>query len=240
MKLPPERFPGEGRPPGYAGDGPSVLSPGAPIRLPSGGRVGPGFRRGSAFRSEACEAWEFHGSQRGSVPTAEAERKRENADQYEAGGPSRIQIEPAPRHEFETQVAVDQPRQESAGGNHRDGVDDADQDSHAEIGIDEGAWRLVAAIEVGISAKAEINRHEHQSRAMRDRHGKGPERQLSRSYPSQHPRMAPVDEPEDAEPDDQEAGADLDLWPPLDEGDQHREGKDHAEHRQHMADRQRP
>jgi hypothetical protein len=49
--------------------------------------------------------------------------------------------------------------------------------------------------------------------------------------------MAPVDEPEAAEPDDQEARADLDLSLPLDEGDQQREGKDYHKHRQQMADR---
>src|SRR5262249_48276276 len=32
---------------------------------------------------------------------------------------------------------------------------------------------------------------------MRDRHGEGPEPQLRRSYPRQHPRMASVDEAED-------------------------------------------
>jgi hypothetical protein len=48
--------------------------------------------------------------------------------------------------------------------------------------------------------------------------------------------MASVDEQEDAEPDDQEAGADLNLLLPLDEGDQQRKGKDHHEHRQQMAD----
>jgi hypothetical protein len=42
-----------------------------------------------------------------------------------------------------------------------------------------------------------------------------------------HPRMAPVDEPEDTEPDDQEAGADLDLPLPFDEGDEQREWKEH-------------
>jgi len=49
--------------------------------------------------------------------------------------------------------------------------------------------------------------------------------------------MAPVDEPEDTEPDDQEAGADLDLPLPFDKGDEQSEGKDHQEHRQQMADR---
>ena len=166
-----------------------------------------------------------------------AEHERESTHQDEADGPSRIQVEPAPRHELETQVAVDQPCQESAGCNHRDGVDDGDQDSHAEIGIDEGACRFVASVKVGGHAEPEVNRHEHQSCAMRDRHGERPERQLCRSYPRQHSRMAPVDAPEDTEPDDQEAGTDLDLSLPLDEGDKQREGKDHHEHRQQMADR---
>jgi hypothetical protein len=52
--------------------------------------------------------------------------------------------------------------------------------------------------------------------------------------------MPAVDGPEDAEPDDEEAGADLNLALPLDEGDQQREGKNHREHRQHMSDPQRP
>ena len=91
----------------------------------------------------------------------------------------------------------------------------------AEIGIDEDACRLlVAPVEVGGLAETKIDRHQHQSRAMRDRHGEGPEPQLRRSYPRQHPRMAQVDEQEDAEPHDQEAGADLDLSMPLDDGEQ--------------------
>jgi hypothetical protein len=49
--------------------------------------------------------------------------------------------------------------------------------------------------------------------------------------------MAPVDYSEHTEPDDQEAGTDLDLSLPFDEGNQQREGKDHHEYRQQMADR---
>jgi hypothetical protein len=109
-------------------------------------------------------------------------------------------------------------------------VDNRDQDGHSEIGVDEGVCRLVATVAVGGPAEAEIDRHEHQSCAVSDRHGERPEPQLRRSYPRQHPRMAPVDEPEHAEPDDQEAGADLDLLLPLDEGDQQREGKEHHQH----------
>jgi len=87
------------------------------------------------------------------VPARQVNRKRESAHQCEAKGPSRIQIEPASRHERETQVAIDQPRQEAAGRDHRDGVDDGDQDGHAEIGIDEGTCRLVAPAEVGGTAE---------------------------------------------------------------------------------------
>jgi hypothetical protein len=49
--------------------------------------------------------------------------------------------------------------------------------------------------------------------------------------------MAPVDEAEDTESDDKEAGADLYLALPFDEGDQQREGKDHQQHREQMAGR---
>ncbi len=51
------------------------------------------------------------------------DRKRESAHQDEADGPSHIQIELAPRHELETQVAVDQPRGGFASHHHRDRVD---------------------------------------------------------------------------------------------------------------------
>ena len=49
--------------------------------------------------------------------------------------------------------------------------------------------------------------------------------------------MAPVGEPEETEPDDQEAGTDLDLPLPFDEGDEQREGEKHHEYRQQMAHR---
>ena len=77
------------------------------------------------------------------------DREGQSAHQHEADGPSRIQIEPAPRHELETQVAVDQPRGESASHYHRERVDNGDQDGRAEIGVDEGACRLVASVEFG-------------------------------------------------------------------------------------------
>ena len=98
----------------------------------------------------------------------------------------------------------------------------------------------MAFVEVGGPAKPEIDRHEHQSRAMRDCHGEGPKRQLRRPYPRQCPWMALVDKPEDTEPDDEQAGADLYLALPFDEGDQQREGKKHQKHCKQMAGRQRP
>jgi hypothetical protein len=62
---------------------------------------------------------------------------------------------------------------------------------------------------------------------MSDCHGEGPKPQLRRSYPRQCPWVASIDKPEDTEPDDKEAGADLYLALPFDEGDQQREGKYH-------------
>ena len=132
-----------------------------------------------------------------------ADRECNSADKNQANGPSKVQIEPRPRHEFETQIAVDQPRRESPRRDHRGRVDDRDQNGNAETGIDEGACRLVASIGIGGLTKAKINRHEHQARAMRDCHGEGPKRQLRRSYPRQRPWMTSVEEPEDAETDDQ-------------------------------------
>jgi hypothetical protein len=99
----------------------------------------------------------------------QSDHKRQSTYQDEAEGPSRIQIEPTPRHELETLVAVDQPCQEAAGGDHRDGMDDGNQDGHTETSIDKGACRLVASVDVGGSAETKIDRHEHQSSTMRDR-----------------------------------------------------------------------
>jgi len=47
--------------------------------------------------------------------------------------------------------------------------------------------------------------------------------------------MAALDKPVDAKPDDKEAGADLELTLPFDQGDQYCEGKQHEQHRQQMA-----
>jgi hypothetical protein len=52
--------------------------------------------------------------------------------------------------------------------------------------------------------------------------------------------MVSVGESEDAEADDQEAGADPDLRLPIHESDQQREWKDHQEHRKQTAGRERP
>jgi hypothetical protein len=49
--------------------------------------------------------------------------------------------------------------------------------------------------------------------------------------------MAAVDKPEDAEPDDTEAGAELDLPLPFDEGNQQREGQHYQQHCEQMAGR---
>jgi len=67
----------------------------------------------------------------------------------------------------------------------------------------------VASVELGGTAEPEIDWHEHQSCAVSDSPRRMTRAQLRRSYPRQHPRVAPADEPEDTEPYDQEAGADL-------------------------------
>jgi hypothetical protein len=116
-------------------------------------------------------------------------------------------------------------------------MDDRDQDGHAEICIDEGACCLVPLVEIGSAAETKKDGYERQSGAMRNRHHKRPKADLCRWYPRQHSRMAPVYESEGAEPNDQEAGANLDLSLQLDNSDQQREREDHNEHRQYMADR---
>src|SRR5262249_60722831 len=110
-------------------------------------------------------------------------------------------------------------------------------DALAKLGAYARPRRIVALVEVGSRAEPKIDRYEHQSRAMCDRDREGPKPQLRRSHSRQHSRMAPVDDPEDAEPDDQETGADPNLLLPLHNSDQQREGKDHHEHCQEMADR---
>jgi hypothetical protein len=49
--------------------------------------------------------------------------------------------------------------------------------------------------------------------------------------------MAPVDKPEDAESDDTEAGAELNLPLPFDDCNQQRERQDYQQHCEQMAGR---
>src|SRR5216683_5697344 len=100
--------------------------------------MGPRF--GSAIRSSNVDVSQQARSKLRRVHPArvnQAEHQCDGSHQNEAEGPGRIQIEPAPRYEFEAEIAVDQPRQTSAGRDHRAGVDDGDLHGHAEIGIDE-------------------------------------------------------------------------------------------------------
>src|ERR1700736_6330554 len=119
-----------------------------------------------------------------------ADRQRNSAHHNEADGPGHVQIEPAPRHEFETEIPIDQPRRASAGSDHRGGVSNRDQHGQTEIGIDEDRCRRVACVEVRGLAQPEINRHQHQSGAVSDRHGERPKPQLRRPYPGERPWMS--------------------------------------------------
>ena len=62
-------------------------------------------------------------------------------------------------------------------------------------------------VKVSGPAEPKIDRHEHQSRSVPNRHGEGQKPELRRSYPRQRPRMAPVCEPVNSKCDDQEARA---------------------------------
>src|SRR3954453_9671177 len=98
----------------------------------------------------------------------------------------------------------------------------------------------MGSVGVGGPAEPVLDWYKHQSCAMGDRNGEGPEPELRWPNSHQHPRMAPVDEPEDAESDDQETGANLDRLLPFDEGDQQRKRQGYQGHFQQMADPARP
>jgi hypothetical protein len=66
-------------------------------------------------------------------------------------------------------------------------VDGGDQDGRAQIRVYEPARRLVALVKIGGTAEPELDRHEHQSRAMSDRYSEGPEPRLRWSYPRKRP-----------------------------------------------------
>jgi len=157
----------------------------------------------------------------------EGQHQCNSSHQNEADGPRPIQIEPTPRYESETKIAVNQPRQASPDNDHRGCVDDRDQHGHPEIGTHDGPGCLVSFVEISLPAESKIDRYEHQSCAMRNCHGEGPKPQLHRPDPRQCPWMTPVYKPEDTEPDNEEAGRDLYLELPFDERDQQRERKDH-------------
>jgi len=57
----------------------------------------------------------------------EAERSRDGPHHNEAYGPGCLQVDPAKRYEFETEIAVNRPRQAAAGADHGGGVCHGDQ-----------------------------------------------------------------------------------------------------------------
>ena len=154
----------------------------------------------------------------------EANRQRKSAHENQANGPNSLQIEPASGHEFETQIAVDQPGRESPAA-----IIEAEWTTETRTATPRLALMRAPAASWPLSGskpltEAEIDRHEHQAGAM----GEAPRRRTKAAscvgrYPRQRPRMTPVDEPEDAETDDQQACADLDLPLPFDERDEQRE-----------------
>ena len=116
-------------------------------------------------------------------------------------------------------------------------VDDEDQDGHVEIGIDKGAYRVVTDIEVGSAAETKIDRNQAFNPApCAIATAKDQSPQLCR-WSRQHPRMASVDETEDAEPDDQKTRRRSGSVAAIGRGRlaERREGS-HHEHGQQMAD----
>src|SRR5262244_3041456 len=65
-------------------------------------------------------------------------------------------------------------------GDHCGSMDNRDQHSHGEVAADERAGCLVSAVGVSTPAEPKIDRHQHESRPVSNRHGKGPEAQLCR------------------------------------------------------------
>src|SRR6266481_5476481 len=70
-----------------------------------------------------------------------AEGERNRAHHNEADRPNHVQIEPAPRQEFEAEIAIDQPRRAAAGGDHRDGVKNQSANCAGGIRASARGWR---------------------------------------------------------------------------------------------------
>ena len=104
------------------------------------------------------------------MPVGETDRERDSPNQNEADSPNYIQVEPASRNELQAQIAVDEPRRTSAGRDHCNRVDKRNDRRRTEICTDKhGGW-FADLTRAGGLAKAEIDRNEHQARAMRDRY----------------------------------------------------------------------
>src|SRR3954453_13871861 len=122
--------------------------------------------------------------------TCHVRAKSNTAYENKSQCPNPIEIEPAARDELQTEILVDEPSQATASRNHRQRMHGGNDDCHAQIGGDEPAPRLMSGMVIGSTAETEIDGDEHQSGAVRDRHGKGPEGKLRRPYTRQHARMA--------------------------------------------------
>jgi len=109
-----------------------------------------------------------------------------------------------------------------------------------KVAAGERARCLVPAAGVFAPAEPKIDRHQHESRPMSNRHGEGPKTQLGWWYPCQRARMTRIQEPKETESHHQEAGANPRLSLPFDKSRQEREGKQHYQHRQQVTRGKRP
>src|SRR5579859_562956 len=90
-------------------------------------------------------------------------------------------------------------------------MDAGDKQRHAQIGVDQSPRGLMPSVHVVGPAQAEVDRYQHQSSAMRDGNGEGPERKPRRRDTREYTRMAPPDQKAHPKADDQHTRADLDL-----------------------------
>ncbi len=165
----------------------------------------------------------------------QSERQRTRHDQ--ARCPHGIEIEPAPRHELQPEIAVHEPCEPAARGDHRGRVHGRDDECHPEMRIDEHGCGAVARIAVE-AAQPEVDRHQHQPRAVRDRDRERPQAEPRRRDSRERARVPAPDQQHGAEADHERARADPDRRLPREQRGEQPERQHHREDRERMAERE--
>lgn len=163
--------------------------------------------------------------------------ERQCARHDQARRPHRVEIEPAPRYELQPEIAVHEPREPAAGADHRDGMHGRDDERHPEMRIDERGRRAMAGVLVE-PAQPQVDRYQHQPRAMRDRDRERPQAEPRGRNPRKRPRMPAPDQQHGAEADHERARADPDRRLPREQRREQPERQHHREDRERMAERE--